>query len=245
MDMSEPGETEGTSVVYVCPMHPEVIRDKVGRCSKCGMKLLAKEVALATFACPMHPDVTNSRAERCPKCGMKLVPSQLVRDASHGEKHQTNAGADEHDDDHRKIESEHAHQPAGIEWEDDMVDVNRMTNPTNMRWKLIDRQTGAEGAAIDWRFRVGDQVKIRLVNEMDSDHPMHHPFHVHGAGRFLILSRDGVEEPNLVWKDTVLVATGQTVNILLDITHPGLWMAHCHIAEHHESGMMLSFRVDL
>jgi FtsP/CotA-like multicopper oxidase with cupredoxin domain len=24
----------------------------------------------------------------------------------------------------------------------------------------------------------------------------------------------------------------------------GLWMAHCHIAEHHESGMMFSFRVD-
>ena len=46
-------------------------------------------------------------------------------------------------------------------------------------------------------------MKIRLVNEMDSDHPMPHPFHVHGAGRFLILARDGVVEPNLVWKDTV------------------------------------------
>ena len=74
--------------------------------------------------------------------------------------------------------------------------------------------------AIDWRFRVGDQVKIRLVNEMDSDHPMHHPFHIHGAGRFLILSRDGVVEPNLVWKDTVLVRTGETVDILLDVTQP-------------------------
>ena len=72
-----------------------------------------------------------------------------------------------------------------------MVEVNRMTTPANMRWKLIDRTTGAENHAIDWRFRVGDQVKIRLVNEMDSDHPMHHPFHVHGAGRFLILARDG------------------------------------------------------
>ena len=37
---------------------------------------------------------------------------------------------------------------------------------------------------------------------------------------------------------------GQSVDILLDITNPGLWMAHCHIAEHHESGMMFSFRVD-
>ena len=87
-------------------------------------------------------------------------------------------------------------------------------------------------------------MKIRLVNEMDSDHPMHHPFHIHGAGRFLVLSRDGVAEPNLVWKDTVLVRTGETVDILLDVTNPGLWMAHCHIAEHHQSGMMFSFHVD-
>jgi type I restriction enzyme S subunit len=196
-------------------------------------------------ACPMHPDVRSSRAERCPKCGMKLVPSHLVHEAAHAEGPHTHVGAHQHDDYQRETASEHAHQPSGIEWEDDMVDVNRMTNPTNMRWKLIDRQTGAEGAAIDWRFRVGEQVKIRLVNEMDSDHPMHHPVHIHGAGRFLVLSRDGVAESNLVWKDTVLVPTGEIVDILLDVTHPGVWMAHCHIAEHHESGMMFSFRVDL
>ena len=124
-----------------------------------------------------------------------------------------------------------------------MVEVNRMTTPANMRWKLVDRDTGAENAQIDWTFRVGDQVKLRLINEMDSDHPMPHPFHVHGAGRFLILARDGVVEPNLGWKDTVLVRTGETVDILLDVTNPGRWMAHCHIAEHHESGMMFSFNV--
>jgi FtsP/CotA-like multicopper oxidase with cupredoxin domain len=78
---------------------------------------------------------------------------------------------------------------------------------------------------------------------MAGDHPMHHPFHVHGAGRLLILARDGVPEPNLVWKDTILVRTGETVDVLLDVTNPGLWMAHCHIAEHHESGMMFSFEV--
>src|SRR6266536_1966988 len=80
----------------------------------------------------------------------------------------------------------------GIEWEDDMVAVNRLTTTANMFWKFVDRSEGADGAAIDWRFRVGDRVKIRLVNEMDSDHPMHHPFHLHGAGRFLVLARDGV-----------------------------------------------------
>jgi FtsP/CotA-like multicopper oxidase with cupredoxin domain len=196
--------------------------------------------ALIVYVCPMHADVVSDAPGRCPHCGMKLVPAQLVAAAAHGQhQHGHSSAADNH-----QHGVEHADFPVGIEWEDDMVDVNRMTNPSNMRWKLIDRQTGADGASIDWRFRVGERVKIRIVNEMDSDHPMHHPFHIHGAGRFLILSRDGSVEPNLVWKDTVLVPTGQTVDLLFDVTHPGVWMAHCHIAEHHESGMMLTFHVD-
>jgi len=97
------------------------------------------------------------------------------------------------------------HRVGSIEWEDTMEEVNRETTAADMRWMLVDRQTGKANAAIDWSFRVGDRVKIRLVNEMGSDHPMHHPFHIHGAGRFLVLSRDGAPEPNLVWKDTVLV----------------------------------------
>jgi FtsP/CotA-like multicopper oxidase with cupredoxin domain len=131
----------------------------------------------------------------------------------------------------------------GLEWEDLMPEINRASDPSNMIWQIIDRQTGAENGDISWAFTVGDRVKIRLVNEMESDHPMHHPFHIHGAGRFLILTRDGEPESNLVWKDTVLLRSGQTVDILLDVSNPGLWMAHCHIAEHIQSGMMFSFNV--
>ena len=185
--------------------------------------------AAGPYGCPMHPHVVSEEPGKCPECGMKLMPQALLGEAEH----------DHHD------HGEHAHADAGgIEWEDDMVEVNRTTTPANMRWKLVDRASGAENGAIDWRFRVGDQVKIRLVNEMDSDHPMHHPFHIHGAGRFLVLSRDDVAEANLVWTDTVLVRTGEVVDLLLDVTNPGRWMAHCHIAEHHESGMMFSFDVE-
>jgi FtsP/CotA-like multicopper oxidase with cupredoxin domain len=124
-----------------------------------------------------------------------------------------------------------------------MPEINRETDPSNMIWKLIDRENGAENRRISWHFTRGDRVKIRLVNEMESDHPMHHPFHIHGAGRFLVLGKDGKPEPNLVWKDTVLLRAGETVNVLLYVTNPGLWMAHCHIAEHIEGGMMFSFEV--
>ena len=236
MDMGQPEPQTGAMVSYVCPMHPEVILPEQGRCPKCGMKLVATQAGRVMYTCPMHPEVRSEQPDRCPKCGMKLMPTPTKGDMGHDEHHH------EHQPEHTDAKQAHSH--AGIEWEDDMVEVNRMTTPANMRWKLIDRATGAEGAAIDWRFRVGDRVKIRVVNEMDSDHPMHHPFHIHGAGRFLILSRDGVAEPNLVWKDTVLVPTGQTVDILLDVTNPGLWMAHCHIAEHHEGGMMFRFKVE-
>ncbi len=270
MDMGVP---DGVPVVYVCPMHPEVVSDEPGSCPKCGMKLLAQAAEETTYVCPMHPEVTSDKPDRCPKCGMKLLPASVVAaGGEHGDEHEGHhehghhghgeGEADEHHGKHghhgqdhehhgehgshsKHGEVEHGHDAAqGIEWEDDMVEVNRKTTPANMRWKLVDRDTGAENAQIDWTFHVGDQVKLRLVNEMDSDHPMPHPFHVHGAGRFLILARNDVVEPNLVWKDTVLVRTGETVDILLDVTNPGRWMAHCHIAEHHESGMMFSFNVE-
>jgi NADPH:quinone reductase-like Zn-dependent oxidoreductase/FtsP/CotA-like multicopper oxidase with cupredoxin domain len=179
-----------------------------------------------SWTCPMHPDVVNTAQGTCPQCGMKLIPAaaDAAPVADHAETHS-------HD------------TPDGLEWEDLMPDINRASDSCNMIWKLVDRDTGKANWEIDWAFTVGDQVKIRLVNDLDQDHPMHHPFHIHGAGRFLILCRDGEPDPNLVWKDTVLVRSNQTVDILLDVSNPGLWMAHCHIAEHSQSGMMFSFPV--
>ena len=131
-----------------------------------------------------------------------------------------------------------APSPDGIEWEDTM----QMMSGMPVKWRIVDQDSGKANMDIGWNFHVGDKVKIRIFNDPNSMHAMQHPIHFHGQ-RFLILSRNGVTNTNLVWKDTVLVPAGQTVDILLDASNPGTWMAHCHIAEHLESGMMFSYRV--
>jgi FtsP/CotA-like multicopper oxidase with cupredoxin domain len=135
-----------------------------------------------------------------------------------------------------------AHPMEPIEWEDTMPLHNRLTTPKNMLWKLVDEATARANHDIDWTFKMGDRVKVRIDNTPHSDHPMQHPIHFHGQ-RFLVLSRDGVRNDNLMWKDTVLLRAGEVVDLLVEMSNPGAWMVHCHIAEHLESGMMFTFHV--
>lgn len=130
-----------------------------------------------------------------------------------------------------------------IEWNDGMPMMNWLSTGEQVTWILRDRATGAENMDIDWRFRVGDVVKIRIFNSPDSFHPMNHPIHVHGQ-RFLVLSVDGVESENLVWKDTAIAPVGTTMDLLVEMSNPGEWMLHCHIAEHLSAGMMFGFTVE-
>ena len=129
-----------------------------------------------------------------------------------------------------------------MEWNDAMPVMNWLSTGDQVTWILKDRDTGAENNDIDWNFKVGDLVKIRIFNSPDSFHPMNHPIHIHGQ-RFLVTSMDGAENQNLVWKDTAIVPVGSSMDLLVEMSNPGEWMLHCHIAEHLSAGMMFSFTV--
>jgi len=71
---------------WVCPMHPEVVKDHPGDCPICGMKLVPKEAAKPapspaaheTWTCPMHPEIAKDHAGKCPICGMDLVKKEAA-----------------------------------------------------------------------------------------------------------------------------------------------------------------------
>ena len=132
---------------------------------------------------------------------------------------------------------------APVEWVDGMPDMNWLSTGEQVTWIIRDDSTGAENMAIDWRVKRGAVIKLRIVNDPKSFHPMQHPIHLHGQ-RMLVVARDGVRSSNLVWKDTALIPVGSTVDLLIDASNPGDWMLHCHIAEHLQAGMMAKLHVE-
>jgi FtsP/CotA-like multicopper oxidase with cupredoxin domain len=129
-----------------------------------------------------------------------------------------------------------------VEWNDGMGAMNGMTTANDIAWVLRDSATGKENMDIAWQFRQGDVVKVRIYNDPTGPHPMDHPLHLHGQ-RLLVLSRNGVPNPYLAWIDTALIPAGQVVDVLLDLSNPGRWMLHCHIAEHRGAQMMMMLTV--
>ncbi len=130
-----------------------------------------------------------------------------------------------------------------VEWSGTMPMMNWATTGKEVKWILEDEATGEQNMDIHWKFKLGDVVKIRLVNDRNAFHAMQHPIHIHGQ-RFLVLERDGIPNKNMVWKDTTILPAGTTADILLELSNPGKWMVHCHIAEHIDSGMMFTFEVE-
>ncbi|MGH2428352.1 MAG: multicopper oxidase domain-containing protein [Candidatus Limnocylindria bacterium] len=75
----------------------------------------------------------------------------------------------------------------------------------------------------------GDLIRIRYMNEGLQIHPMH----LHGIPQ-LVIAKDGWTLPTPHFEDTVLVAPGERIDVLVDATEVGTWAYHCHVLTHAE-----------
>jgi FtsP/CotA-like multicopper oxidase with cupredoxin domain len=94
---------------------------------------------------------------------------------------------------------------------------------------------------VDYEAKQGEWEVWEFINQG----PVYHPMHVHAA-HFSVMERQGNLMPpeDSGWRDTVLVAPGETVRVLIRFdAYPGMFLAHCHNLEHEDAGMMLNFKV--
>jgi len=106
---------------------------------------------------------------------------------------------------------------------------NTIPNTMNMEfnWLVINGKSGP--ACTPLIVRLGDRVRIRLINlGMD-----HHPIHVHGH-TFYVTGTEAGRAPESTWRpeNTVLVGVAQARDIEFVANNPGDWMLHCHLPHH-------------
>ena len=105
------------------------------------------------------------------------------------------------------------------------------TIPNSMKmefnWLTFNGKAGP--ASTPLIVRLGERVRIRIVNlGMD-----HHPIHLHGF-TFWETGREGARQPEAIWPrgNTTLVGVAQARDIEFIADRAGDWMLHCHLPHH-------------
>jgi blue copper oxidase len=95
--------------------------------------------------------------------------------------------------------------------------------------------SAARNQDLHWRISEGSDLML-------------HPVHIHGC-QFRIVSQDGKppEPERRGWKDAAPISKGGVSEVLVRFPYPATrddpYMAHCHILEHEDSGMMTQLTV--
>jgi hypothetical protein len=140
------------------------------------------------------------------------------------------------------IHPKNPHQPAvhkdfGLilqEWA--VLPNNTIPNSMSMEFNWLTINGRAAPATTPMIVKLGERVRIRMVNlGMD-----HHPIHIHGH-QFSVTGTEGGRIPQSAWfpGNTVLIGVAQARDIEFDAIYPGDWMLHCHLP-HHMMNQMIS-----
>jgi FtsP/CotA-like multicopper oxidase with cupredoxin domain len=107
-------------------------------------------------------------------------------------------------------------------------------NTANMEFNWLTFNGVSSPLTTPLLVKLGNRVRIRLVNlGMD-----HHPIHLHGH-TFLVTGTEGGRQPQALWgpANTVLVGVAQAREIEFVANNRGAWMLHCHLPHHMMNAM--------
>src|SRR5688572_950761 len=113
---------------------------------------------------------------------------------------------------------------------------NTIPNSLAMEFNWLTLNGKAGPATTPLLVKLGERVRIRLVNlGMD-----HHPMHIHGH-QFYVTGTEGgrMRTTAVVPENTVLVGVAQARDVEFVANNPGDWHFHCHLP-HHMMNQMVS-----
>lgn len=106
---------------------------------------------------------------------------------------------------------------------------NTVPNTMSMEYNWLTMNGKSAPAITPLIVRLGDRVRVRLMNlGMDG-----HPIHLHGM-EFWLTGTEGGRQPvsNWIRRNTVWVAVAQAWDCEFAADNPGVWLLHCHLPHH-------------
>ena len=113
---------------------------------------------------------------------------------------------------------------------------NTIPNTLSMEFNWLTINGKAGPATTPMLVKLGERVRIRMVN-MGMDH---HPIHLHGNTFYTVATEAG-RIPEAAWQpgNTELLGVAQARDVEFDAKYPGDWVLHCHLP-HHMMNQMVS-----
>jgi FtsP/CotA-like multicopper oxidase with cupredoxin domain len=106
-------------------------------------------------------------------------------------------------------------------------DYTLILNDTGIGLTLNGRSFPGTGGIV---AKKGERVRLRLMNEGLSIHPMHsHGFYMN------VFAKDGAPLAAPFNCDVLNVAPGERYDAIIELNEPGIWAYHCHVLTHAES----------
>ena len=139
--------------------------------------------------------------------------------------------------------------PSGFEYKPVITEQNNQTRFFRMETGMMGRFTingkTMDMSRIDFHIKKDTQEVWTVTNMGMGMMQLPHTFHVHDV-QFSVLSINGKSPPAIYQgpKDTILLWPGDTYEIVMRFEdYTGIYMYHCHMLEHEDSGMMGQFEV--